>query len=108
MKVYIAGPYTDGDIAVNVRRAIDAAEKIAQLGHIPFVPHLCHFWHMIYPHAKEFWLNIDLAMLPLFDVLFVIDYNSAGVKLEVAEAAKRHIPIITTIGRLLTLEGDLR
>ena len=28
MKVYIAGPYTKGDVAINVRNAIEAADRV--------------------------------------------------------------------------------
>ena len=38
-KVYIAGPYTKGDVALNVRKAYEAANQLADLGFAPFVPH---------------------------------------------------------------------
>ena len=53
MKVYIAGPYTKGDVAVNVRNAISAAQTVFEAGHDPYVPHMTHFWHMIFPAPYE-------------------------------------------------------
>lgn len=42
-RVYVAGPYTNGDVAVNVRTAYEAADRLADLGFAPFVPHSTHF-----------------------------------------------------------------
>ena len=41
--IFIAGPYA-GDQAVNVRRAIEVANKLLLRGYVPYVPHLTHFW----------------------------------------------------------------
>jgi hypothetical protein len=48
-RVYAAGPYTKGDVALNVRSACEAANRVADLGFAPFVPHATHFWHMLFP-----------------------------------------------------------
>ena len=55
MKVYIAAPYTKGDVGANVKRVIDCADELCKLGYIPFVPHLTHFWHIISPKPVDFW-----------------------------------------------------
>jgi len=70
MKIYIAGPYSGGDPITNVRRAIRVADALAALGHIPFVPHLTHFWHQISPHRYEFWLDYDMHWLELCDAVY--------------------------------------
>jgi hypothetical protein len=36
MKVYIASPYTKGDIAVNVKRQIDCTDELLTLGFVPY------------------------------------------------------------------------
>lgn len=46
LKVYIAGPYTaatEEEIDKNVNSAIDAAFRIFEKGHFPYIPHLTHF-----------------------------------------------------------------
>ena len=43
MRVYIAGAYSKGDVALNVREAIEMADKLVKLGHIPYIPHLPGF-----------------------------------------------------------------
>lgn len=100
MKVYIAGPYTKGDVAYNVKRVIDVADEIANLGHTPFVPHLFHFWHLIHHHPKEFWMRMDLIWLIHCDILFLLDGESEGVERECTVAQSLGIEIITTIEAL--------
>lgn len=53
-KVYIAGPYTEGDVAINVRNAFEAANKLADLGFAPFIPHSSHFWHLVFARPYDF------------------------------------------------------
>lgn len=40
--IYIACPYTIGDVAVNVNRAFKCADKIAEMGAVPYMP----IWNM--------------------------------------------------------------
>ena len=77
-KVYIAGPYTDGDVAINVRKAFAVANDLADNGFAPFVPHYTHFWHMLFPRPYEFWLNLDREYLRSCDCVFRIEGNSRG------------------------------
>jgi Domain of unknown function (DUF4406) len=99
-KVYIAGPYTKGDVAVNVRNAYEAASALADLGFAPFVPHATHFWHMIFPRPYEFWLQLDREFLPFCDALLRLPGRSNGADGEVRLARKLKIPVFTEIGRL--------
>src|SRR5262252_2286815 len=62
-RVYVAGPYSRGDVAANVRRAYEAAATLADGGFAPFVPHHTHFWHLLFPRPYEEWLKLDLAFL---------------------------------------------
>lgn len=100
MKVYIAGPITKGDVAANVRNAILAADAVRALGHIPFVPHLNHFWHMVAPRSYEDWLKIDMAWLRECDCVLRLPGESNGADLEVAEAVRLSIPVYYSIREL--------
>ena len=93
MKVYIAGPYTHGDVARNVRAAIDAAHAIREAGHTPLVPVLSHFWHMIHPRAYEDWLAMDLEWLEVCDAVVRLPGHSPGADRETAEAARIGLPV---------------
>ena len=53
IKVYIASLYTKGDVAVNVKRQIDAAHEVMNNGFAPFVPLYSHFQHMVHPRPYE-------------------------------------------------------
>lgn len=105
MKVYIAGPYAKGDVAHNIRRVIDVANQIAGMGHTPFIPHLFHFWHLIHHHPDEFWLRMDLTWISCCDVLFLLDGESEGAKVEVNFALQKGIEIITSMEGLKHICG---
>jgi len=96
-RIYVAGPYTAGDIVVNVRNAIDAGDAIATLGGIPFVPHLSHFHHLVHARPWQFWIDQDLQWLHVCDALLRLPGDSLGADLEVAEARRLVIPVLTDL-----------
>jgi len=97
-KVYIASPYTKGDVAANVRQSMDAFEELASLGFIPYCPLLTHFQHMVHPRNYEFWLSYDLEWLAVCDVMIRIDGESAGADKEERFANEHGIPVIHVTG----------
>lgn len=99
-KVYVAGPYTKGDVAVNVRNAVQAANELADLGYMPFLPHLTHFWHILFPRPYEFWCELDNAFLPHCDALLRLPGESKGADAEVALAESLGIPVFLSIADL--------
>lgn len=86
--IYIASAYSLGDQALNVRRQIEAADKLLEMGHIPFIPCLSHLWHLISPKSYEEWLRIGIEWLRRCDALLRLDGLSIGADLEVAEAKR--------------------
>lgn len=92
-KVYVAGPYTKGDVAVNVRRAIEVGSELHDAGFMPFIPHLTHFWHFITPKPYEVWLSVDNEWLPLCDALLRLPGESSGSDKEVSLAQSLGIPV---------------
>ncbi len=99
-KIYIAGPYSKGDVAKNVRNAFKIANDLADLGFAPFVPHSTHFWHLIFPRPYEFWLELDNQFLPLCDALLRIPGESNGADKEVKLAKDLNLPVFYTIDDL--------
>ena len=97
-KIYIAGPYTKGDVVLNVRNALDVAEYVASLGAVPFVPHLTHFWHLVHPHDWEFWMKYDEHWLEACPGLIRIKGESKGADREVARAKLRSTRILCIDG----------
>jgi hypothetical protein len=102
LKVYVAGPYSKGDVAVNVRDAIAAGDQLLGLGYVPYIPHFTHFWHMLFPKPYERWLEYDNHWIPCCDVLLRLPGDSGGADKEVALAQSLGKPIVYSIGELMT------
>lgn len=100
-KIYIAGPYSKGDVAINVREAIDAADQLLDLGFVPFIPHLSHFWHLLSPKQYEKWLEYDNHWVPVCDALLRLPGESSGADKEVELAKSFNIPVYHSIQELL-------
>lgn len=94
MKVYVAGPYTKGDVALNVRAAIEAADALAERQFCPYVPHLTHFWHLISPKPYNWWLEYDAMWLLSCDAVLRLPGHSDGADQEVALAEEAGIPVV--------------
>jgi len=77
MRVYIASPYTLGDVAVNVKRQIDAFNELMNKGYQPFAPLLAHFIHLVHPKSYEQWMSWDLGLRGLY-----LNYNIGEFILE--------------------------
>lgn len=108
MKIYIAGPYTKGDVAQNVRKAIFAGDQVAERGHVPFIPHLTHFWHMLHPHAYEFWLEQDLAWLKECDAILRLPGESAGADSEVDYMESIGKPVFHHFSEIPIMESNAK
>jgi hypothetical protein len=100
MKVFISGPYTHPDPAVNVRNAVLAAEEVVKKGHTPYIPHLSHLWHLISPHPIDFWYQYDLEWLKCCDVIWRLQGYSEGADAEVNFARTHKIKVIYDIDQL--------
>jgi hypothetical protein len=101
MRVYVAGPYTAGNVVVNVRNAVLAADQLFEAGHTPYVPHLNHLWHTIAPRPWADWLRMDLEWLAVCDALLRLPGESQGADAEVERAKSLRIPVFYEIATLL-------
>jgi hypothetical protein len=96
MRVYVAARYSadsPDQVALNVLRAVEAGEKLANAGHDVFIPHLNHYWHKFYPHDYEFWMKQDDAWIQVCDALVRLDGVSRGADREVERATELGIPV---------------
>ena len=100
-KIYIASPYTIGDVAVNVRRQMDAADKLMDAGLVPFVPLYSHFQHMVHPRPYDEWLAIDLEWLKVCDAILRLPGESKGADREVLMAEQRMKPVFHDTDELI-------
>lgn len=101
IKIYVAGPYTKGDVAQNVRNAIETGNNLRSLGFTPFIPHLTHFWHLLIPHGIDYWYAYDLEWLEQCDALFRLPGESTGADREVERAREMGLPVFTNFEELI-------
>jgi hypothetical protein len=99
--VYIASPYTIGDVALNVRRQLETADRLISLGYCPVAPLLTHFQHLSFPRPYEDWMRIDLEMIRRCDVLLRLEGESPGADREVAHAISNGIPVVRSVDELV-------
>jgi hypothetical protein len=105
LRPYIAGPYTQGDPAVNTATALAVADKLLTLGYMPFLPHLSHYWHVRYPHDYETWMTYDRSWQLLCDCLIRLPGESSGADREVTLANQMGQPVFYGVEAFLNAEG---
>lgn len=93
IKVYIASPYTLGDIAVNVKRQIDMVDILMNKGFAPFAPLYSHFQHMAHPRPYEDWIKIDLEWVKVCDCILRLSGESKGADNEIEFARSLGLPV---------------
>lgn len=71
---------------MNVRQSIKAANVLVDMGIVPFVPLLSHFWHMITPRDYHVWLHIDNEWVIRSDAVLRLPGESKGADQEVSIA----------------------
>jgi hypothetical protein len=103
VKVYIASPYTKGDVAVNVKRQLDMADELMTLGYAPFAPLYSHFQHMAHPRPYQDWIAIDLEWVLACDVVLRLAGDSSGADGEVAFAREQGVPVVFSIPELVEI-----
>ncbi|RPJ25221.1 MAG: DUF4406 domain-containing protein [Chloroflexi bacterium] len=98
MKIYIAGPYTKGDTAMNVRASIHAQDAIESMGHMAYNPMLSHFQHLVIPHRDvNYWYEKDIKWLKECDALLRLEGESLGADREVMIASDLGMPIYHSV-----------
>lgn len=91
--VYIASPYTEGDSFENVRRSVTIAERIVDMGGLPFVPLLNAFWNFLYPHEYKYWSDQMDGWVTRCDAVLRLVGKSTGADREVRIAEENGIPV---------------
>lgn len=93
MRIYVAGPYSKGDVFANIRRAVQAGTALIKRGHSPFVPHLTGFWDFLTPLDYEEWLAYDMEWVRVCDAILRLPGESSGADREVAFAKELGKPV---------------
>src|SRR3972149_3487679 len=102
-RVYVCGPLTTGDPAVNIRKAIDAAEELMKAGYAPIIPHLMYSWQMVYPHSWDEMMSICVEQVKACDILFRLPGESRGADVEEDLARKRNMPVVKSVSALMAM-----
>lgn len=101
IKVYIASPYTLGDVAVNVKVQMDVANELMDLGFAPFAPLYSHFQHIAHPRPYMDWIKIDLEWVKVCDCVLRLEGESSGADGEVKFANELNIPVYYSFEELV-------
>jgi hypothetical protein len=102
IKVYVASPYTLGDVAVNVKLQIDTVDILMNKGFAPFAPLYSHFQHMAHPRPYTDWVTIDMEWVAVCDCLLRLGGESKGADDEVRYADSLGMPVFYSIEELCT------
>lgn len=100
IKVYVAGPISKGDQHLNCRNGIEACDKLLMKGFIPFCPFLTGFWHTIFPHHYEVWMEYDFEWLKACECVLRLPGESSGADREVKLAESIGLPVFHSIEAL--------
>lgn len=107
MRVYVAGPLTEGERGWNVRRAVLAGTKLLDAGHEPFVPHLSELWDILSPRPYETWMRWCLAWVAQCQALVRLSGKSDGARREEHLARDLGIPVYWSVEDFLAdIEQD--
>ena len=100
IKVYIASPYTKGDVAQNVKLQLDTYDQLMNLGFCPFAPLYSHFQHMAHPRPYEDWIKVDLEWVEVCDCVLRLGGESSGADGEVKYATELGKKVFYSIYKL--------
>lgn len=100
-RIYVAAPYTHGDVAANVATAMAAAHELLDRGTAPYCPHLTHYLHLARQRPYDEWLALDLEWLACCDAVLRLSGHSPGADRECARAAELGIPVYHSLALLL-------
>lgn len=103
--VYLASPYTLGDVGKNVSVHLNVANNLISQGYCVIAPLLSHFLHILYPREWETWIKYDLELLSRCDVVYRVEGESAGADIETREAAKLGIRVVYNTDELAAWAG---
>lgn len=104
IRVYVAAPYTLGDVGANVHRCVKLCDALWAAGFLPICPLLTHLWHVISPKSYDEWLEYDSYFLHDADVM-LFDAGrtpgpSNGVRQELLQAERDGIPVYWSVESL--------
>ncbi len=101
IRVYIAGPMSQGDRLHNLTDALESFRELIGHGYAPFCPQLTFFVDSVLPLPHQAWLDIDLPWVEAADAVLRLPGPSKGADMEVAHARERGVFVADCIHALL-------
>jgi len=106
--VYIASPYTKGEVSINTHFQCMIFDQLLTDGKVwPVAPLWSHFQHTVFPRPYKDWIAYDQALLPLYDACLRLtarlerlgyeQHDSAGADGEVEIFKQLGKPVFTNI-----------
>lgn len=104
IRVYIAGPYSNGEVEgedvreANCKKAMVVAAELLMEGFTPFCPHLTHYLDLAHPGISyDRWMEYDKQWLKQCHALLRLPGESCGADLEVLWAFQENIRVFTDV-----------
>jgi len=78
VKIYVAGPYTYGDVENNVRKNLLVGSAFVDAGFEAYCPLLNHYQHVLKPRTHDEWVDHDIEWMGACDCLYRTRGRSLG------------------------------
>lgn len=104
LRVYVAGPISQGDVFENVTAAIRVGKQMVKDGLAPYIPHLDAFMFAGDDISWNAYLEWDFEWASLAEALYRLPGPSQGADHEVSMALEHGIPVFRE--GVFTFEGD--
>jgi hypothetical protein len=102
IRVYVAGPITQGGHTSNLRQALDAGAQLIDVGFQPFIPHESMLLALRHPEISyERYLEMDFAWIDVCEALLRLPGESPGADREVEYAKTMQIPVVYSVAELI-------
>jgi hypothetical protein len=86
--VYIASPYTKGDLAINTHFQCKVLDQLLDDGKVlPVAPLWSHFQHTAFPRKYQDWIDYDQEMLPLYDACLRLNVEHINLDYSQSESS---------------------
>ena len=96
-KVYIASPYTRGDISTNIKFQTNIADELIKLGYTPFIALSSHFKYLCHSSLYDKWVGLDSEWVKCCDCVLRVGGVSLGADKKTWFAKKHDIPVFYSI-----------
>lgn len=100
--VYIASPYSKGDVAMNTHFQCSIFNMLLADGKVlPVAPLWSHFQHLLFPRPYNDWIRYDQEMLSLYDCCLRLHAvnEAAGYRQDHSSGADAEVETFIRMGK---------